>query len=94
MREEDLIEQLVKIIDDLDINEIGMRHKFEEEVERLNKFQRNFMTSNKTEVVKELDLRGYAKYLLKEGSTIEKRELMACIKTKMVLTQKILTLQK
>ena len=94
MREEDLIEQLVKIIDDLDINEIGMRHKFEEEVERLNKFQRNFMTSNTTEVVKELDLRGYAKYLLKEGSTIEKRELMACIKTKMVLTQKILTLQK
>ncbi len=94
MREEDLIDQLVKIIDDLDINEIGMRHKFEEEVERLNKFQRNFMTSNKTEVVKELDLRGYAKYLLKEGSTIEKRELMACIKTKMVLTQKILTLQK
>jgi hypothetical protein len=37
--------------------------------------------------------RGYAKYLLKEGSTIEKRELMACIKSKLILTSKILTLK-
>ena len=65
-----------------------------EEVDRLNKFQKSFMSGGKLEPTKQLDLRGYAKYLLREGSTIEKRELMACIKTKMVLTQKVLTLQK
>jgi hypothetical protein len=66
MREEDLIEQLVKIMDKLDINEIGMRHKFEEEVARFNKFQKGIlgMQGIKTEM-KDIDLRSYAKYLLK-----------------------------
>jgi len=36
----------------------------------------------------------YAKYILKEGSSIEKRELLACMKSKLILTQKVLTLNK
>ncbi len=74
-------------------NEIGMKHKFEKEVSRLTKFQRNFFGEANFKKQKNIDLRGYAKYLLKEGSVIEKRELLACMKSKLVLTQKILTLQ-
>ncbi len=95
IREEELIEQLMKIMDQIDINEIGMRHKYDEEVARLQKFQRSFMSDGKgSKPVKAIDLRSYAKYVLKEGSTIEKRELMACIKSKLVLTRKVLTLEK
>ena len=96
IREEELIEQLSKIMDQIDINEIGMRHKYEQEVERLQKFQRSFMmdADKKSKPVKQIDLRSYAKYVLKDGSTIEKRELMACIKSKLVLTRKVLTLEK
>ncbi|MFA5954238.1 MAG: recombinase family protein [Patescibacteria group bacterium] len=95
IREEELINQMIAIIDQLDINEIGMRYKFDEEMARLAKFQKNFYgaaggTAPKLENV---DLKGYAKYLLREGSVIEKRELMACIKSKLVLTRKVLTLQ-
>ena len=43
---------------------------------------------------KEIDLRGYAKYLLKEGSVTEKRELLLCIKSRLVLSQKVLQLEK
>ena len=32
LREENIIDQLLKIIDQIDVNEFGMRHKFEEEV--------------------------------------------------------------
>lgn len=95
IREEELIEQLAKIMDQIDINEIGMRHKYDQEVERLQRFQRSFMEADKkSKPSKQIDLRSYAKYVLKDGSTIEKRELMACIKSKLVLTRKVLTLEK
>ena len=94
IREEELIEQLVKIVDDIDLNRITMRQKFEAEVERMRKFQRSFAGASQITPDKELDLRDYAKYLLKEGSVTEKRELLLCIKSRLVLSQKVLRLEK
>jgi len=95
MREEYLIEQLVKIMDKLDVSEISMRHKFEEEVVRLNKFQKSILGMQGIKVeVKDIDLRTYAKYLLREGSSIEKRELLACVKSKFIFKNKTITLEK
>ena len=93
IREEELIEQLIKVMDKIDISEIGMRHKFEEEVARITKFQKNFFGGTDLKSRKGINLRNYAKYLLKEGSVIEKRELLACIKSKLILAAKILTLK-
>jgi len=95
MREEYLIDQLVKIMDKLDISEISMRHKFDEEVARLNKFQKTILGMQGIKaVVKDVDLRTYAKYLLREGSTIEKRELLSCVKSKFVFKNKTISLEK
>jgi hypothetical protein len=94
IREEELIEQLVKIMDDIDLNRITMRQKFEAEVERMRKFQRSFAGETSVTSEKELNLRQYAKYLLKEGSVTEKRELLLCIKSRLSLSQKVLTLEK
>lgn len=94
VREEDLVEQMVKIIDQLDLNRLTMRQKFDAEVERFRKFQRSFGGAAAITADKDVDLRQYAKYLLKEGSVTEKRELLMCIKSKLVLTHKVLTLEK
>jgi hypothetical protein len=94
IREEELIEQLVKLIDRMDLNEITMRHKFDEEVKRLSKFQHSFFGEHKLKKHKGVELRDYAKYLLREGSIIEKRELLSCIKSRLILTRKVVTLQK
>jgi len=37
---------------------------------------------------KDIDARNYAKYILKEGSIFEKRELLSCLKSKLVLKNK------
>ena len=94
IREEELIDQLIKIMDKIDINELGMKHKFEEEVVRFLKFQKSFFGTANQKPEKKIDLRAYAKYLLKEGSVIEKRELLACMKSKLVLKDKIIRLEK
>ena len=95
LREEGLIDQLIKLMDEIDLNEIHMKQKFEEEVARLNKFQKNIlgMQGIKTKV-KDIDLRGYAKYLLKEGADIEKREFLSCMKSKFVIARKVVVIEK
>lgn len=94
VREELLIEQMVKIMDQVDFNKIAMREKFEAEVERLRKFQRSFLHTKDAKPEKDIDLCAYAKYILKDGSLTEKRELLLCIKSKLTLTHGVLTLEK
>jgi len=94
VREEELIDQLIKIMDKIDINELGMKQKFEEEMGRFLKFQKGFFGTANQKPEKKIDLKAYAKYLLKEGSVIEKRELLACMKSKLVLKNKIIQLEK
>lgn len=93
IREEDLILELLKILDKVDINELGMRKKLEEEIARFNIFQRSVLGAKENiKTDKETDIRNYAKYILKEGSTVEKRELLANLRSKIVYKDKILTL--
>jgi DNA invertase Pin-like site-specific DNA recombinase len=93
IREEDLITELLKIMDKVNINELGMRQKLEDEIARFNIFQRSVLGS--TDKVKErpdTDIRNYAKYILKEGSTAEKRELLGNLRSRIIYKDKTLTL--
>ncbi len=94
IREEELIFELLKIINQVDINELGMRVKLEAEVERFNKFQNMILQDEnpKRKVKPAVDMRVYAKYVLKEGSALEKRELLANLRSKIILKDKKLTL--
>lgn len=93
IREEDLIQQLLKIIDDVSINELGMHKSMEDEVKRFNKFQKNvFGVNEKIQTNEDLNIRKYAKYLLKEGSTTEKRLLLANLRSKIRYEDKEFTL--
>lgn len=77
LREEELVEQLTKLLDRIDLNRTGVQMKFEEELRRFNKFQRGVLRLSKSKSIHEdIDLRTYAKYILKEGTNEEKRELM------------------
>lgn len=95
LREEALIEQLVKALDQIDFNNLGIQHKFEEELRRFNKFQRGVLGLSKAETKREeVDLKTYAKYTLKEGSGQEKRELMGNFKSKIKITKGIVTIEQ
>ena len=90
LREEDLITQLLEIIDKIDLNVIGIKSKLEDEIERFNRFKGTVMGMTEEErfVERKPDIRQYAKYLLKEGTLQEKRELMQSFKSKFVLLNK------
>lgn len=95
IREEELIAELLKILDKLDINELGMRQRLEDEIARFNIFQRSVLgATEKIATNKETDIRNYAKYLLKEGSVTEKRELLGNLRTRIVYKDKALILEQ
>jgi hypothetical protein len=94
IREEELIDELIRIFGKLDVNELGIRHKFEEEVKRLNRFQSGVLGAKTRQAPEELevDIRNYAKYLLREGTVTEKRELLGNLRSKLVYKDKKITL--
>lgn len=93
VEEKVLISQLTEIIDKIDLDRSGIKKKLETEIERHKKFHSGIMgKTDESYSVKDADVRNYAKYLLTEGSLFEKRDLLACLKSKISIKEKRLNL--
>lgn len=88
LNEDQLIAELCAVIDKVAIDEIGARHLIEKEVARFNKLRSKVLGSKEKEKVSEIDIKRYAKYLLEEGTMVEKRDLLAHLQGKLVLKDK------
>jgi len=94
VNEDDLIDQLAILMDDIEFNEIGMRQKIKAEIERHKKFQSGLLGEKESKIqVKSIEVRNYAKYILRDGEIYEKRELLGCLKSKLVLANKLVNLK-
>jgi len=87
-----LIKQLEEIIDQIDINEIGIKDQIKTEVERIKKFNQSVLNIKQNIHIKDVDIRDYAKFILKDGLIEEKRELLSCLRSKIVLKEKKVSL--
>lgn len=97
INEVDLIKQLQKLTDELDLKKTPMQKKIKSEIRRFKKFQQ--MMDKQVEPIKvdDVDVKNYARFLLKEGSTNEKRELLGCLVGELQIDNKsveLLTLSK
>lgn len=92
LNEVDLIKQLQKLIDTVNLNETSIKKKVEAEVVRYKKFNKSLLGEKSDISVSDIDMKNYVKFLLKEGSLDEKREILTCYKTRITLSNKILAL--
>lgn len=93
IQEPELISELLKIIDKVSLNEIGIKAKMEEEIKRFNIFQRSILnTKEKFEYPTEANVKNYVKYILKEGSKTEKREVLGNLRSRITYKDKELSL--
>ena len=94
IREEDLIEQLANIIDTISLDEIGMKDQIKKAIEQHQEFQESVIGKMSKEKIKikDIDIRNYAKHILRKRSIWEKRELLGCLKSKLILKNKKITL--
>ena len=86
--EDDLIEQLKTLIDDIDIQTVPMKERAVEEVKRIKAFEQMLLDTKSIIIIKDIDIRNYAKFILQEGKIEEKRELLRCLKGEIILKSK------
>jgi DNA invertase Pin-like site-specific DNA recombinase len=93
INEPSLINELIELIDRIDLDDLGVKTKIEQEIFRFNKFRIGVLGYKKEVNTTEIDIRNYAKYLLREGTMIEKRELLSFLKSKLLLKDKKILLE-
>jgi DNA invertase Pin-like site-specific DNA recombinase len=92
IREEDLVLQLEQMLDKVDLDEIGLKDQIKSDVERYKKFQSGVLGIKEKIKIADIEIRNYAKYILREGTNFEKRALLGCLKSKITLKNKIISL--
>ena len=71
--------------------------KIKKEIQRFQKFNYIMMGSNNNDLPKKIsdvNIKNYAKYILLEGTKQEKRDLLECLKSKLILKDKVLRLEE
>jgi len=94
INEVDLIKQLQELVDDIDVNESTVGKRVSAEVNRYKKFTQSLLDETSVINSKDIDSKDYVKFLLREGSMEEKREIMSCFKSKIILKSKKVNLEK
>ena len=93
VREEELIEQLASILDTVSLDEIGMKDQIRAGLESHNAFQQSVLGIKPDKIkVKEVDIRNYAKHILRDRPIDEKRALLCNLRSKLTLNDKIVSL--
>ncbi len=94
IKEEEIIDQILAMFDTLDINELGVKQKFKDEIARYNKFRRVALGKGREQNAEPeiFDAKVYAVYVLTEGTIIEKRELLSNLRSRLKFQNKTLAL--
>ncbi|MCW1888275.1 MAG: recombinase family protein [Candidatus Moranbacteria bacterium] len=92
--EKEILRQFEELLDKINLNEIELKSKISEDIERFSKMEKFFLGTKDKVDAKGVDIRGYAKYVLKEGSNEEKREILGCLKSRIYLANKQITLKR
>jgi len=93
INEDDLIKQLQNLINDIEIQTVPMREKITSEVKRFKSFERMLLGRKTPVVIKDIDIRNYAKFILQEGLMEEKRDFLRCLKSEILLNNKKIVLK-
>lgn len=93
VEEKEVLKQFNKLIEKIDLNEIEVKEKIKVDVEKFTKLQKFLLGAEEKIHIPDVDVRGYAKYVLKEGDDIEKRELLGCLKSRIYLADKKISLK-
>jgi site-specific DNA recombinase len=93
INEDDLLKEFQKMASTLDLNEVQLNEKLNLEIKKFKKLQAMFLGKDSTAEIQKVDLRNYMKFILKDGTVLEKRLVLDCIKSNLVLKNKIISIQ-
>ena len=80
------------MIDTVSINKVKLTAKLDSEIQKFKKLQAMFLGKMKTEKIENIDLKDYAKFVLREGTIVEQRAVLECISSDLVLNSGVIKL--
>lgn len=93
INENDLLKEFQKMVDTLDLNEVQLTEKLNVEIKKFKKLQAMFLGKENAAEIQKVDLRNYMKFVLKDGTILEKRTVLNCIKNDLVLKNRNISIQ-
>jgi len=95
IREDRLMNELLKLIDNLELDEIGAQEQFKDELERYQRFNNVLGQTGEAQIKKPaINLKAYAKYVLQNGTREEKREILKYVNGELFLKDQQVYLER
>lgn len=96
VKESILIDEMLPIIDKMSLDKSELKHKLQEEVARYALFQTGVLgvDLNQSKKHKDVSIKIFAKHMLKHGTMLQKREVLSCIKSRILLKDKRLSIEQ
>jgi DNA invertase Pin-like site-specific DNA recombinase len=94
INEEDLIKQLIIFINSLDLKHFKITEKLRGFIAEYQKLTKIVLRQQGIDPDQEIDLKGYSKYVLEDGSNAEKKELLKNLEIKLYLKDKTIITKK
>jgi hypothetical protein len=94
LREEELIEQLIELLNELSLNTSAVKRKIDDEFERFSKFATDVLGISDKKKAEKVNQKKYVEYLLRNGTIVEKRELLDSLRNRLTLKNGKLRLDK
>lgn len=90
VKEAVLIDEMPPIIDKMSLGKSELKQKLQEEVARYTLFQTGVLGLDlkQTKKHKDISIKVFAKHMLKHGTMLQKREVLSCIKSRILLKDK------
>lgn len=88
VREEELIKQFQTLIEEINLNQIKIQSKIKEDILRFKKFQKSLLDQKTDIKLEDIDIKNYVKFILKDGSIQEKRDILSSFENKLILKDK------
>jgi site-specific DNA recombinase len=90
--EVELIEQLSKLIDNINLDDLNIKKQIKVEIARYKKFNAFLLGRSIDMTISDVDIRKYVKFLLHDGTISEKRRIMSSFKSSIIIKYKRISL--
>lgn len=92
--EKELLKQFENLLESIKINEIEIKQQIKTDVDKFMKLKKFLLGTKEKVDISNIDIQGYAQYILQNGENVQKRELLGCLKSKIYLTNKKISIDK
>jgi len=76
----DLVKQLECLVNQVSVSKSGIKNQTKVELTRIKRFQLSVLGIKQEILIADVDIKEYVKFILRDGSIEEKRELLTCFK--------------